>query len=49
VVPEEAAETAATAARLVRENDQITGEMRTRLPKNRELVNKIHQYGMQPV
>ena len=49
VVPEEAAETAATAARLVRENDQLTGEMRARLPKNRELLNKIHQYGLQPV
>jgi tryptophan halogenase len=49
VVPEEAADTALTAARLVRENDQATGEMRARLPKNRELLNKIYQYGMQPV
>ena len=49
VVPEETAETAATAARLVRENDQATGDMRARLPKNRELLNKIYQYGLQPV
>ena len=49
VVPEEAADTALTAARLVRENDQVTGDMRARLPKNRELLNKIYQYGMQPV
>ena len=49
VVPEETAETAATAARLVRENEQATGDMRSRLPKNRELLNKIYQYGLQPV
>jgi tryptophan halogenase len=49
VVPEEAAETALPAARLVRENDQLTAEMRTRLPKNRELLSKIHQYGLQPI
>jgi tryptophan 7-halogenase len=49
VVPEETLDTAKTAARLVRENDQATGDMRTRLPKNRELLNKIYQYGLQPV
>jgi tryptophan halogenase len=49
VVPEETADTAMTATRLVRENDQATGEMRARLPKNRELLNKIYQYGLQPV
>ncbi|HTV78159.1 MAG TPA: tryptophan halogenase family protein [Steroidobacteraceae bacterium] len=49
VVPEETQETATTAARLVRENDQTTGEMRAGLPKNRELLNKIYQYGLQPV
>jgi tryptophan halogenase len=49
VVPEETIDTAVTAARLVRENDQATGDMRARLPKNRELLNKIYQYGLQPV
>jgi tryptophan 7-halogenase len=49
VMPEETADTATNAARFVRENDRITGEMRARLPKNRELLNKIYQYGLQPV
>ncbi len=49
VMPEEAADTAAAAARLVRENDRVTGELAARLPKNRDLLNKIHQYGLQPV
>jgi hypothetical protein len=33
----------------VRENDQATGDLRARLPSNRELLNKIYQYGLQPV
>jgi tryptophan halogenase len=49
VVTEEAVQTATTASRLVRENDQATQELRSRLPTNRELLNKIHQYGLQPV
>lgn len=49
VMPEEAADTAAAAARLVRETGVATGDMCARLPKNRELLNKIYQYGMQPV
>jgi tryptophan 7-halogenase len=49
VMPEETADSAAAAARLVRENDQATGDLRARLPTNRELLNKIYQYGLQPV
>ena len=49
VVPEETVESATTAARLVRETDQATQELRAGLPKNRELLNKIYQYGLQPV
>jgi tryptophan 7-halogenase len=49
VMPEETADTATAAARLVRENDQATGDLRARLPTNRELLNKIYQYGLQPV
>ena len=49
VAPEETADTALAASRLLRENERITGEMRTRLPKNRELLNKIYEYGLQPV
>jgi hypothetical protein len=49
VMPEETADSAITAARLVRENEQVTGDLRSRLPRNRELLNKIYQYGLQPV
>ena len=49
VLPEETADTAMTAARFLRENDRATGEMRARLPKNRELLNKIYQYGLQAI
>ena len=49
VEPEETIETAPAAARLVQETERVTGEMLSRLPKNRELLNKIYQYGMQPV
>ena len=49
VEPEDTVDTEMAAARAVRDNERITGEMRTRLPKNRELLNKIHQYGLQPV
>ena len=49
VVPEETADTATAAARLLRENEQATADMRARLPKNRELLNKIYEYGLQPV
>jgi tryptophan 7-halogenase len=49
VAPEDTVATAVAASRLLRENERITGEMRARLPKNRELLDKIHQYGLQPV
>jgi tryptophan halogenase len=49
VAPEDIADTALAAARLLRENERITGDLRTRLPKNRELLNKIYEYGLQPV
>jgi tryptophan halogenase len=49
VAPEDTADTALAASRLVRENERITLEMSARLPKNRELLNKIYQYGLQPV
>jgi tryptophan 7-halogenase len=49
VAPEDTVETALVAGRLLRENERITGDMRTRLPKNRELLNKIYEYGLQPV
>ncbi|HUK03328.1 MAG TPA: tryptophan halogenase family protein [Steroidobacteraceae bacterium] len=49
VAPEDTVETAVAAARLVQENERATGEMRARLPRNRELLNKIYQYGLQPI
>ncbi len=31
------------------ENVAITRKLRSQLPKNRELVRKIHDYGLQPI
>jgi tryptophan 7-halogenase len=49
VAPVDTADTTALASRLVTQNERMIGEMRTRLPKNRELLNKIFEYGLQPV
>jgi tryptophan 7-halogenase len=49
VTPEDTADTELAASRLLRENERITIEMSARLPKNRELLNKICEYGLQPV
>ncbi len=49
VAPEDTIDTALAASRFLRENERITGEMRARLPKNRELLKKIYEYGLQPV
>jgi tryptophan halogenase len=49
VAPEDTVDSALAAARFLRENERVTGEMRARLPTNRELLNKIYEYGLQPV
>jgi tryptophan halogenase len=49
VEPAETATTEALATRLFRENAEITRQMRTQLPKNRDLMKKIFEYGLQPV
>ncbi|MGH8259163.1 MAG: tryptophan halogenase, partial [Steroidobacteraceae bacterium] len=49
VAPEDTAQSAPLAAQLCLENEREARELRTRLPKNRELVRKIHEYGLQPV
>jgi tryptophan 7-halogenase len=49
VAPQDTADTAAAASRLLRENERITLEMSARLPKNRDLLKKIYEYGLQPV
>jgi tryptophan halogenase len=49
LTPEETLDTAPLASRMLKDNERITGEMQARLPKNRELLNKIYEYGLQPV
>jgi tryptophan halogenase len=49
VEPLENAATQSMAEKLFNENQAITRQMRAQLPKNRELIRKIHDYGMQPV
>jgi len=49
VRPEDTAESEVLASRLVRQNERLTDEMCTRLPKNRELLTKIHEHGLQSV
>jgi tryptophan halogenase len=49
VAAEDTAETELLASRLIRQNERLTGEMFERLPKNRELLNKIHEHGLQSV
>ena len=47
--PQDTIDTELLASRLRHENERQTSELCSRLPKNRELLNKIHQYGLQPV
>jgi tryptophan halogenase len=49
ISPEDTIDTGLLASRLRQENERQTFELRSRLPKNRELLNKIHEYGLQPV
>lgn len=49
VVPEDIVESVPTAMRLLQDNERMTGELSTRLPTNRELLNKIYEYGLQPI
>jgi tryptophan 7-halogenase len=37
------------AARLLRDNAVTTRQMRSQLPKNRELIRKIHEHGLQTI
>jgi len=37
------------AVSYMNENAAMTRKLRTQLPKNRELVKKIHEYGLQPI
>jgi tryptophan halogenase len=49
VEPADNAGTATMAAKLINDNLSITRQMRSQLPKNRDLMNKIFNYGMQPI
>jgi tryptophan halogenase len=49
VIPEDTVGTAPLASRLRQENERQSLDLRARLPKNRDLLNKIHEYGLQPV
>jgi len=41
--------TKAVAAKLIGDNAAMTRQMRSQLPKNRDLINKIFDYGLQPI
>jgi tryptophan halogenase len=49
VEPLENASTEPMAAKLFNENQAVTKQMRAQLPKNRELIRKIYDYGLQPI
>jgi tryptophan halogenase len=49
VEPAALADTRSVAARLMNENVAMTRRMCAQLPRNRELLGKIHQYGLQPI
>lgn len=47
--PEDTIDTELQVSRLRQEIERQKLELSSRLPKNRELLNKIHEYGLQPV
>jgi tryptophan halogenase len=49
VGPMDNADTEATASRLLRESAVMTRQLRSQLPKNRDLIRKIHEHGLQRI
>ena len=49
VLPEDTLDSERLASRLRQENERQSQLLRSQLPKNRELLNKIYEYGLQPV
>jgi len=49
VDPDDMVGTAKAAMRYMSETTAIVAKMRTQLPKNREIIQKIHEYGLQPI
>ncbi|HWA31164.1 MAG TPA: tryptophan halogenase family protein [Rhizomicrobium sp.] len=47
--PADNATTGALADRFLKENAAVTKNLRAQLPKNRDLLRKIHEYGLQPI
>jgi tryptophan halogenase len=47
--PGDNAGTETVAARLINDNFAMTRQMRSQLPKNRDLMKKIFEYGLQPI
>jgi tryptophan halogenase len=47
--PQDNVGTAAAAARHMNDAAVLTRQMRSQLPKNRDLMNKIFEYGLQPI
>ena len=49
VEPQDNEATGTAAARLMKDAAALTRQMRSQLPKHRDLMSKIHQYGLQPI
>jgi tryptophan halogenase len=49
VGPMDTADTQPLATRLMNETSALTRRMRSQLPKNRELIRKIVEHGLQPI
>ena len=49
VDPDREAKSAKAAQHYLQENAMVTKKLKSQLPKNRELIRKIYEYGMQPV
>jgi tryptophan halogenase len=49
VEPGENSGTETVAAKLINDNLAMTRQLRSQLPKNRDLMKKIFEYGLQPI
>jgi tryptophan halogenase len=49
VQPEDNVGTRTLAAKLMNDNVAMTRQLRSQLPKNRDLMKKIFEYGLQPI
>lgn len=49
VDPDDVAGTERAAMRYMKESAGLTSKLKSQLPKNRDILQKIHQYGLQPI